>query len=139
MRLLAALGRQPLDRPPVWLMRQAGRYLPEYRAIRAKHDFLQAMTTPELAAEITLQPLRRFPLDAAIVFADIMSPLPAMGVEVAFDPGPRLTPIAPEDVALLGDPDPARVAYLTETIKLVREGLDPAVATIGFAGAPVTL
>ena len=89
MRLLAALRGERLDRPPIWFMRQAGRYLPEYRELRERCSFVEAMRCPDVAVEITLQPLRRFPLDAAIVFADIMTPLEALG-SGRLDPGPRL-------------------------------------------------
>jgi len=139
MRLLAALNREPLDRPPIWFMRQAGRYLPEYRELRSRHSFDVAMRTPKLAAEITIQPLRRFPLDAAIVFADIMTPLPAMGVPIEFDPGPKLDPLTLGEIARLGELAPDRVAHVAGTIGLVRADLDPAVAVVGFAGGPVTL
>lgn len=139
MRLLAALSGEPLDRPPIWLMRQAGRYLPEYRELRSRHRFEEAMQTPDLAAEITLQPLRRFPLDGAIVFADIMTPLPAMGVDVVFDPGPRLDPLTMARVADLPDPDMARLAHVGEVIGRVKANLDREAAVIGFAGAPVTV
>jgi uroporphyrinogen decarboxylase len=139
MRLLAALRRQPLERPPVWMMRQAGRYLPEYRRLRSRHSFEAAMTTPAVAAEITLQPLRRFQLDAAIVFADIMTPLAGMGVEIEFDPGPKLAPRAIDEVANLGELKVDRVGYVAETIQLVRAGLDPDIAVIGFAGGPATV
>jgi uroporphyrinogen decarboxylase len=139
MRLLAALLGERLDRPPVWLMRQAGRYLPEYRELRSRHGFEEAMRSPDLAAEITLQPLRRFPLDAAIVFADIMTPLAAMGVDVVFDPGPRLSPLTMDEVADLPEPDMIRLGHVGETIGLARAALDREAALIGFAGAPVTV
>ena len=139
MRLLAALRREPLDRPPVWLMRQAGRYLPEYRELRADHSFEEAMKTPELATEITLQPLRRFPLDAAIVFADIMTPLIGMGVEVEFAPGPKTDPLTLDRVAELDELDPSKVSYVGETISRVCTSVGSDVAVIGFAGAPLTL
>jgi uroporphyrinogen decarboxylase len=138
MRLLAALRREPLDRPPVWLMRQAGRYLPEYRELRRRHPFEEAMRTPRLAAEITLQPLRRFPLDAAIVFADIMTPLQGMGVPVEYDPGPRLKPLSIDEVARLPELDPEQIGFVAGTVAAVRASLDPEVAVIGFAGGPVT-
>src|SRR5690606_15508789 len=86
--LLQAIRGEPTERRPLWIMRQAGRYLPEYREFRRQHSFKALAGDPALAAEVTLMPLRRFPLDAAIVFADIMSPLPALGVEFDFDPGP---------------------------------------------------
>ncbi len=138
-RLVAALRRQPLDRPPIWIMRQAGRYLPEYRELRQHHSFQEAVSTPAVAAELSLQPLRRFPLDGAIIFADIMTPLEAMGVEMTFDPGPRLQPMGLPQVVELGSLDPARVAFTAETVRRVRDALPPEVAVIGFAGAPVTL
>jgi len=127
---------------PVWIMRQAGRYLPEYRKIRETADFLTMTTTPDLAAEVTLQPIRRFGLDAAILFSDIMTPLQGMGVTVEFTPGPvipepirapgevsRLTPLIPEE----------SVPYVLETIRAVRSELDADTPLIGFAGAPFTL
>ncbi len=86
--LLRTLRGESTPRRPLWLMRQAGRYLPEYRALRAKHSFEALSRDAALAAEVTLQPLARFPLDAAIVFADLMSPVPALGLDVRFDPGP---------------------------------------------------
>lgn len=138
-RLLAALRGDSMDRPPVWLMRQAGRYLPEYRELRSRHGFEEAMRRPDLAAEITLQPLRRFPLDAAIVFADIMTPLHAMGVDVVFDPGPRLEPLTASGVADLPELDMSLVGHVGETIAGVRASLDPDVSLIGFAGAPLTV
>ncbi len=85
--LRAAWG-EDTPRAPIWIMRQAGRYLPEYRELKARSSFLEMVRTPELAAEITLQPIRRFPLDAAIIFSDIMTPLDALGVDIAFSPGP---------------------------------------------------
>ncbi|MGI8516948.1 MAG: uroporphyrinogen decarboxylase [Acidimicrobiia bacterium] len=139
MRLLRALRRETLDRPPIWFMRQAGRYLPEYRELRGRYSFDEAMRTPALAAEITVQPLRRFPLDAAIVFSDIMTPLTAMGVAIEFNPGPRLTPLTVEEVARLGELDPANVDFVAETIATVRAAVDKEVAVIGFAGGPTTL
>ncbi|HSK07524.1 MAG TPA: uroporphyrinogen decarboxylase [Acidimicrobiia bacterium] len=138
-RLLAALDRRPLDRPPIWFMRQAGRYLPEYRELRSRHSFDEAMRTPALAAEITLQPLRRFALDAAIVFADIMTPFDAMGVPIEFAPGPKLSPLSLDEVAGLGDLELERIGFLGETIERVGAAMPLDVALIGFAGGPATL
>jgi len=138
-RLEAALQRRPLDRPPVWIMRQAGRYLPEYRSLREKHTFQQAVSTPALAAEITLQPIRRFGMDGAVIFADIMTPLEAMGIEMTFDPGPRLRPHTLHEVAALPPLDFERVAFVADTIQRVRDALPDPVSVIGFAGAPFTL
>ncbi len=137
--LVAALHREVLPRPPVWVMRQAGRYLPEYRAVREKHSFEEAVATPAVAAELTLQPIRRFGMDGAVIFADIMTPLAGMGVEVEFAPGPRLAARTLDEVLALPAFDPDRVGFVAETIRLVRAGLDDATAVIGFAGAPVTL
>jgi uroporphyrinogen decarboxylase len=89
-RLLRALRGEPTDRRPVWVMRQAGRYLPEYRALRERHSFEELSGSATLAAEATMQPLARFPFDAAIIFADLMSPIGALGLSVRFDPGPPI-------------------------------------------------
>ncbi len=130
------------ERTPIWIMRQAGRYLPEYRELRESVDFLTATKTPEIAARITLQPMERFPLDAAIVFSDILTPLEGMGVGFHFRPGPVLErPIrsATEARALRPlDPDEA-VPFVLETIRLVRAELGADRSLIGFAGAPFTL
>ncbi|HVN44120.1 MAG TPA: uroporphyrinogen decarboxylase [Steroidobacteraceae bacterium] len=139
---LAACRRERPAHRPIWIMRQAGRYLPEYRALRAKVDFESLTRTPELAAEVTLQPLRRFPLDAAILFSDIMTPLQGMGIELTFEPAPIVTtPIRTlEQVEALPALAPERdVPFVLETIRLVRAGLPPGVPLIGFAGAPFTL
>jgi uroporphyrinogen decarboxylase len=120
-------------------MRQAGRYLPEYRELREKYSFQAAVSTPELAAEITLQPIRRFGMDGAIVFADIMTPLEAMGVEMTFDPGPRLQPLTLRQVVQLPDLQPERVAHVGEAIRIVAGEVPDHTAVIGFAGAPITL
>ncbi len=137
--LLDALGLKPLARPPVWIMRQAGRYLPEYREVRKRHTFQEVVSTPELAAEVTLQPIRRFGMDGAVIFADIMTPLEAMGVDVRFDPGPKLEPLTLRQVADLPDLDPEMVSNVGETIRLVKDEVPEATAIIGFAGAPITL
>ncbi len=125
---------------PIWLMRQAGRYLPEYRTLKERHGFWRMCRTPEIAAEITLQPVRRFPLDAAILFNDIMTPLPPMGVDVDFDPGPVIRePVrTPEAVRRLRVPTSEEVApFVAAAVRLVRQ--EHTVPLIGFAGAPLTL
>jgi uroporphyrinogen decarboxylase len=130
--------------PPVWLMRQAGRYLPEYRALRAKAgDFLNLIFTPEHAVEVTLQPIRRFGFDAAILFSDILVIPHALGQSVRFaaGEGPRLEPLAgPQGVqALAGAVDQAVLAPIYETVRQVRSKLDPGTALLGFCGAPWTV
>ncbi len=137
--LVEALRRRPVGRRPVWIMRQAGRYLPEYRDLRARHSFQDAVATPAVAAEITLQPIRRFGMDGAVIFADIMTPLEAMGVAMTFDPGPRLRPHTLAEVAALGPLDVERVGFIAETIRRVRSEVPDETAVIGFAGAPLTL
>jgi uroporphyrinogen decarboxylase len=139
---LAACRRQPVPHRPVWIMRQAGRYLPEYRELRARVDFETLTRRPELAAEVTLQPLRRFELDAAILFSDIMTPLQGMGVAMTFEPAPVVRePIrTAAQIAALPALDPARdVPFVLETIRLVRANVPRATPLIGFAGAPFTL
>jgi uroporphyrinogen decarboxylase len=141
-RFLRACRREPVDRTPVWIMRQAGRYLPEYRELRQSVDFLTLCRTPELAAEATLQPLRRFPLDAAILFSDILLPLQALGVEMAFTPGPTIAePLrtrAQVD-ALTLRPAAEAVPFVGEAVRLLRRELDGRTPLIGFCGAPFTL
>ena len=137
--LVDALRLRPLPRPPVWIMRQAGRYLPEYRELRSRHSFQEAVSTPEVAAELTLQPIRRFGMDGAVIFADIMTPLEAMGVEMSFDPGPKLRPHTLPEVIDLPDLDPNRVGFVAETVRRVAAEVPSEVAVIGFAGGPVTL
>lgn len=130
------------ERAPIWIMRQAGRYLPEYRQLRESVDFLTATKTPEVAARITLQPTERFPLDAAILFSDIMTPLEGMGVGLDFNPGPVLEkPIrSAEDARSLRALDPEEhTPFVMEALRLVRAELSPDRAVIGFAGAPFTL
>jgi len=139
---LAACNHRPAAHTPVWIMRQAGRYLPEYRALRARHDFLTLMRTPELAAEVTLQPIRRFALDAAILFADIMTPLDALGLGLQFAPGPVLErPVrsAADVEALAWRPAEESVPHVLETIRALRRELPLRAPLIGFAGAPFTL
>ena len=142
--LLAVLGGAHESVPPVWMMRQAGRYLPEYRAIRAKvPNFLDLCFTPELAAEVTLQPIRRFGLDAAILFSDILVVPHALGQHVTFavGEGPLLTPTmnVAEITRLSKKIDFAALAPVFETIKRVRGSLAPEVALLGFCGAPWTV
>lgn len=134
----AVLGR-PTDRTPVWAMRQAGRHLPEYRALREKVGFKEAVSTPEIAAEITLQPIERYGMDGAVIFADIMTPLAGMGIEIDFAPGPKLRPHTLDEVAALPVLDPDRVGYVAETVRLVRKAVPDETAVVGFAGAPLTL
>lgn len=141
--MLAAVRGQKQARPPIWIMRQAGRYLPEYREIRARaKDFLELCYTPSLAAEVTLQPLRRFDLDAAILFSDILVIPDALGQKVAFESGegPRLEPLAPQDIARLELQQVLqRLEPVLETIGRVRTGLAPDKALIGFCGSPWTV
>jgi uroporphyrinogen decarboxylase len=141
--MLRALGGETLARPPVWFMRQAGRYLPEYRELRTKaSDFISFCFNPEMAAEATLQPMRRFPFDAAIVFADILLLPKALGQDVWFEvgEGPKLGPL-PELAALRGEIEASteRLAMVGETLTRVRATLEPERALIGFAGAPWTV
>ncbi|MBD3162870.1 MAG: uroporphyrinogen decarboxylase [Candidatus Eisenbacteria bacterium] len=141
-RFLRALAAEPVDRTPVWIMRQAGRYLPEYRALKERHGFWELCTVPELTVEVTLQPIDRLGLDAAILFSDILVPLAAMGLEVEFRPGPVLPdPIrAASDLSRLGETEGcALYGRVAEAIGLLRRELDGKVPLIGFAGAPFTL
>lgn len=141
---LRACRREPVDRTPIWIMRQAGRYMAEYRALREKYDLLTMCRTPELALEVTLQPVRRFDLDAAILFSDIMVPLRGMGVEFELVEG--VGPVIAHPIRTLADagslrvlqPD-ADVPYVMEAIRLLRRELEHHVPLIGFAGAPFTL
>lgn len=143
--LLAAYRAARPHRTPVWFMRQAGRFLPEYRAVRAQHRMLDVIRTPELAAEVTLQPLRRFDLDAAIIFADILNPLIGMGISLDFveGEGPRIfNPVtSASDVARLVVPTPEEnVGYTLEAItRCVAELTPRGIPVIGFSGAPFTL
>ena len=143
-RLLRTCRRQPVDRTPIWLMRQAGRYMAEYRRLREKHTILEIIKTPELAVEVTLQPINAFDLDAAIIFADILPPLEAMGLSLDFirGEGPVIhNPLRiAADVAALSVPDPReRLGFTLEAIRLVRRELASRVPLIGFSGAPFTL
>jgi uroporphyrinogen decarboxylase len=143
--LLRALLREPTPRRPIWLMRQAGRYLPEYRATRARAGgFLQMCTNPEIACEITLQPVDRYPLDAAILFSDILTIPHAMSLGLEFEAGEGPTFERPvrtaADIARLGVPDPGQdLRYVIDAVALVRRELDGRVPLIGFAGSPWTV
>jgi uroporphyrinogen decarboxylase len=142
--LVRAARREPVERTPVWFMRQAGRSLPEYRALRERHSFWEVAQTPELCAEVTLQPVRRHGVDAAVMFADIMTPVVAMGldVELVEGVGPVLeTPVrSAADLERLALPDPdSAYASLAEAIRTVRGELDPERAVVGFCGGPFTV
>jgi len=141
-RFLRACRREPVDRTPVWFMRQAGRYMPEYRALREKHSLLELVRTPELAVEVTLQPLRALPLDAAILFSDLLVPLAPLGIPFDFQKGEGPVIEKPvrsaADVAALRRFDPRdELRAALEAIRLLRRELH--VPLIGFAGAPFTL
>src|SRR5438445_9177854 len=142
--LIRALLRQPTAYTPVWLMRQAGRYLPEYNETRRRAgSFLALCKTPSLAAEVTLQPLERFPLDAAILFSDILTVPDAMGLGLYFaeGEGPRFErPLRDEaSIAGLAVPDMARLAYVFDAVASIKRALAESVPLIGFAGSPFTL
>ncbi|MCX7120245.1 MAG: uroporphyrinogen decarboxylase [Gammaproteobacteria bacterium] len=144
-RLIKALLREPIDRTPVWLMRQAGRYLPEYRALRAKaKDFFTLCQTPELACEVTLQPVKRFPLDAAIIFSDILTVPLAMGCDIQMHEGRG--PFAPNPVRdqqainqLNTNHALEKLNYVTDAITLTKKELNNRIPLIGFAGSPWTV
>jgi uroporphyrinogen decarboxylase len=142
--LLRALRREPTDYTPIWLMRQAGRYLPEYNVTRARAgSFMALCTDPELAAEVTLQPLERFPLDAAILFSDILTVPDAMDLGLHFvdGEGPRFArPLADEEaVAKLAAPDPERLRYVYDAVATIKRALAGKLPLLGFAGSPFTL
>ena len=142
---IRALLRQKTDRTPMWVMRQAGRYLPEYRQLRGEAgSFMNLCTNPELACEVTLQPLRRFPLDAAILFSDILTIPDAMGLGLYFaeGEGPKFEKVirSAADVRQLKQPDPATsLAYVMDAVALIRKNLNGDVPLIGFSGSPWTL
>lgn len=144
-RFLRACRRQPTDATPIWLMRQAGRYMAEYRAMRERHSILTIIKTPELACEVTLQPMNAFDLDAAIIFADILPPLEGMGLELDFIKGEGPTIFNPVRTAadveqLLVLPPEETLGFTLEAIKLARRELDTrGIPLIGFSGAPFTL
>jgi uroporphyrinogen decarboxylase len=141
-RFLKAVRFEDLDRPPVWMMRQAGRTLPEYRRLREKQSFWQLCTTPELAAEVTLQPLKRFPLDAAVIFSDILVVPAALGMEVSFSPRLAVFPAISdlEGIERLNvDGISERLDYVAAVIKKVFKDTKGKTAILGFSGAPFTL
>ena len=142
--LVRAARREPVERTPVWFMRQAGRSLPEYRAIREQHSFWEVAHTPELCAEVTLQPVRRHGVDAAVMFADIMTPVLGMGLDVDLVEG--VGPVIAEPVRTIADverlrvPDPDEAfAPLLDAIRIVRGELAPEQAVVGFCGGPFTV
>ncbi|HYG44386.1 MAG TPA: uroporphyrinogen decarboxylase family protein, partial [Bordetella sp.] len=141
---LRALLREPVPYTPIWLMRQAGRYLPEYNATRARAgSFMGLAQNPDYAAEVTLQPLARYDLDAAILFSDILTVPHAMGLGLDFAPGegPRFArPVRTEDdVARLSVPDMESLRYVFDAVSVIRRELDGKVPLIGFAGSPWTI
>ena len=143
-RFLATANLQPTDVTPVWFMRQAGRCLPEYRALREKHPFLEVARTPELAVEATLMPVDRLGVDGAVLFADIMLPLDGMGVDFAIKPG--VGPVIDQPIRTMADVERLRVVdpeegtpYVLEALRLLRSALGERAAALGFAGAPFTL
>ncbi|MBK9712833.1 MAG: uroporphyrinogen decarboxylase [Kouleothrix sp.] len=143
-RFLKACRREEVDRTPVWFMRQAGRYMPEYRSVRERHSLLEIVKTPELAVEVTMQPIDAFALDAAIIFADLLPPLEGMGLRLSFEKGegPVIhNPVrSAADVAALRQPDPREsVGYTIEAVRMAKRELAGRVPLIGFAGAPFTL
>jgi len=144
-RFLRALLREPVDRTPVWMMRQAGRYLPEYRATRAEAgDFMSLCMNPQLACEVTLQPLRRYPIDAAILFSDILTIPDAMGLGLYFETGegPRFkkTVRTAAEIEKLEVVDTAsQLSYVTDAVSLIRKELNGSIPLIGFSGSPWTL
>lgn len=143
-RFLRALLREPVDVTPVWMMRQAGRYLPEYRATREKAgSFMQLCQSPDMACEVTMQPLERYPLDAAILFSDILTIPDAMGLELRFTTGEGPTfnkPVRTEsEINKLAVLDPADLSYVTDAVSVIRRELNGRVPLIGFSGSPWTL
>jgi uroporphyrinogen decarboxylase len=140
---LRAVRREAVPRTPVWMMRQAGRYLPAYRAVRAKASFLEMCRTPALACEVTLQPIDEYGFDAAILFSDILITLPAMGIDVTFpEAGPKIgAPVrTAADIARLKVFDPElELPYIGDAVRLIVRGLAGRVPLIGFAGAPLTM
>lgn len=143
-RFIRAIYKQPIDRTPIWIMRQAGRYLPEYRTVREKAgSFMNLCKTPELACEVTLQPLYRYELDASIIFSDILTIPDAMGLGLSFAEGEGpcfASPVRSErDIRRLHVPDLEKLSYVYDAIRMVRHELDGKVPLIGFCGSPWTL
>ncbi|MEK7389566.1 MAG: uroporphyrinogen decarboxylase [Elusimicrobiota bacterium] len=142
LRFLRACRSLPVDATPVWFMRQAGRYMEEYRALRKSHSILELAKTPELACEVTMQPLRALSVDAAILFADILLVVEPMGLKLRFSPGPNISnPVRTEaDIKALRVSGAAqRLDYVYEAVRLIRREMDGKRALIGFAGAPFTV
>jgi uroporphyrinogen decarboxylase len=140
--LVDAIEGRPTPHRPVWIMRQAGRYLPEYRKLKETYTFEEMSRNPEMAADVTMMPMRRFDLDAAIVFADLMSPISSLGVDFKFDPGPVVgSPVRTRaDVDSLRTPDPNEIApEVIDTLRLVRSELSDDKTLLGFVGAPWSL
>jgi len=142
--LVRAARREPVERTPVWFMRQAGRSLPEYRAIRKRHGFFEVAGTPELCAQVTLEPVRRHGVDAAVMFADIMSPVLGMGVEVELVEG--VGPVVERRIESMADVERLHVGEpeewgrpILDAVRIVRRELDPGRAVIGFCGGPFTV
>jgi uroporphyrinogen decarboxylase len=141
-RFLRACRGLSTDATPVWFMRQAGRYMEEYRELRKKHSILELAKTPALACEVTLQPVNRLPIDAAILFADILLPVETLGLKLKFNPGPSISnPVRTDrDVARLTDATAAAdLGYVYDAVRLIRKELNGKVPLIGFAGAPYTI
>lgn len=143
-RILAACRREPTDRTPIWLMRQAGRYMSVYRAVRERYGFLEMVKRPEVAAEVTLQPIEAFHMDAAIIFADILPPLEGMGIQLTFEKGEG--PVIHNPIRSRADIEALRPyvaeeasGYTLEALRLVKRALPPDTALYGFSGAPFTL
>ena len=140
MGFLQAVRGVSEERAPIWLMRQAGRYLPEYRALKARSSFLEMTRTPEIAAEITLQPLRRFPFDAAIIFSDIMTPLEALGIDIQFNPGPSIAQPLRSRAQIDALEQRDEIApFVGTALRIARDALKPDIGLIGFGGTPLTL
>lgn len=139
--LLQALNGETVERTPMWLMRQAGRVLPEYRELKAEHGFVKMASTPELASRVTLQPIERFGWDGAILFADILTPLMPLDFGIDFAPGPVFTkPLdGPTDLHRVHEVPDGGLDHVVETIRLVLDELPPSCAMLGFAGAPFTM